>query len=78
MIKSNSSLLWSEKYRPKHIDNVIGQENIVNSLKNMLKNGSFPHMLFHGISGTGKTSVIMALARELYGNNFTFISICFH
>jgi len=73
MIKSNSNLLWSEKYRPKHIDSVIGQENIVSSLKNMLKNGSFPHMLFHGISGTGKTSIIMALARELYGDNFTFM-----
>ena len=34
----------------------------------MLKNGSFPHMLFHGISGTGKTSVIMAISRELYGD----------
>ena len=39
----------------------------------MLKNGSFPHMLFHGISGTGKTSVIMAIARELYGENLTFM-----
>jgi replication factor C subunit 3/5 len=73
MIKSKKKLLWSEKYRPKKLDNIIGQDNIVNSIKKMLKNGSFPHMLFHGISGTGKTSVIMTIARELYGNNLTFM-----
>ena len=73
MSRSNNNLLWSEKYRPKDIDNIIGQDNIVYSLKKMLENRSFPHLLFHGISGTGKTSVIMALARELYGKNLTFM-----
>ena len=73
MIKSKKKLLWSEKYRPKKLENIIGQDIIVNSIRKMLKNGSFPHMLFHGISGTGKTSVIMTIARELYGNNLTFM-----
>jgi len=35
----------------------------------MIIGGSLPHLLFHGTSGTGKTSTIMALAKELYGNN---------
>jgi len=39
----------------------------------MLKNGSLPHLLFHGTSGTGKTSLILALARELYGNNINLM-----
>jgi replication factor C subunit 3/5 len=35
----------------------------------MLKAGSLPHLLFHGRSGTGKTSTILALTKELYQNN---------
>ena len=39
----------------------------------MLKGGSLPHLLFHGTSGTGKTSTIMALAKELYQNNINLM-----
>jgi replication factor C subunit 3/5 len=39
----------------------------------MLKGISLPHLLFHGTSGTGKTSTIMALAKELYKNNINLM-----
>ena len=39
----------------------------------MLKNKSLPHLLFHGTSGTGKTSTIIALAKELYKNNINLM-----
>ena len=29
-----------------------------------------PHLLFHGPAGTGKTSLILAFAKELYGPKF--------
>mmetsp|Transcript_10041 Transcript_10041/g.8805 ORF Transcript_10041/g.8805 Transcript_10041/m.8805 type:complete len:101 (+) Transcript_10041:107-409(+) len=29
-----------------------------------------PHMLLYGPPGTGKTSSILALVREIYGNNY--------
>lgn len=66
-------LPWIEKYRPRKINNIIGQKENIYSLKKMLKGGSFPHMLFHGKSGTGKTSTILALARELYGKKTTMM-----
>ena len=66
-------LPWIEKYRPDNINDIIGQKTILNCLKKMLKNNSLPHMLFYGISGTGKTSTVLSLARELYGDNFTFM-----
>ena len=38
----------------------------------MIKNGSFPHLIFYGISGTGKTSTILSICRELYGKEKNF------
>ena len=66
---NNNFLPWVEKYRPNNIDEIISNNENINVLSTMLKNGSLPHLLFHGTSGTGKTSLILALARKLYGNN---------
>ena len=66
-------LPWIEKYRPKKLENIISNEQNLIILKNMLKGGSLPHLLFHGTSGTGKTSTIIALAKELYQNNINLM-----
>ena len=66
-------LPWIEKYRPQYLKNIISNEQNLTILKNMLKGGSLPHLLFHGTSGTGKTSTIMALAKELYQNNINLM-----
>ncbi len=65
----NDFLPWVEKYRPKHIDEIISHDQNIETIKKLLTGGSLPHLLFHGSSGTGKTSTIMALAKEIYGNN---------
>ncbi len=67
------NLLWIEKYRPTNFKQIIGQNKIINILEDMIENGSFPHLIFSGISGTGKTSTIMAIANKLYGSNKTFM-----
>lgn len=54
------------KYRPKSFDDVIGQEPIVNVLKNEIKLGTLAHAyLFAGSRGTGKTSVARIFANEV-------------
>ena len=66
----NSNFLpWVEKYRPNNINEIISHAQNIETIKKLLIGGSLPHLLFHGSSGTGKTSTIIALAKEIYGNN---------
>ena len=58
---------WVEKYRPEKVDDVAHQDEVVKTLKTSILNGNLPHLLFHGPPGTGKTTTILAVARELYG-----------
>ena len=65
----NDFLPWVEKYRPKTIDEIISHDQNIETIKKLLIGDSLPHLLFHGSSGTGKTSTIMALSKEIYGKN---------
>jgi len=66
-------LPWVEKYRPVSIDQIISNNDNIKILTSMLKHGSLPHLLFHGTSGTGKTSLIQVLARQIYSDNINLM-----
>lgn len=51
------------KYRPSSFKEVVGQELVVKSLRNVLKTGSNRTFLFHGPSGTGKTTLARIAAQ---------------
>ncbi len=62
----NLDLPWTEKYRPKSLNDVIGQNEIVKRLKSFVKTGNFPNMIFAGPAGIGKTTCAIAIANDLY------------
>ncbi|BAK54297.1 replication factor C small subunit [Sulfurisphaera tokodaii] len=63
-------ILWAEKYRPRSLDDIVNQKDIVERLKRFVKDKNMPHLLFSGPPGTGKTTAALALVHDLYGDNY--------
>lgn len=74
-LKSSETLPWIEKYRPSTLDQIISQNIIVETLNNFIANNELPHLLFHGPPGTGKSSVVIAVAKELYKDKFDVMTM---
>ena len=61
-----------------HLDNFIGQKNVVNTLKVLAKSAkmrmvSMPHIMLYGASGCGKTQLAMSLA-QYYGSKIQIVN----
>jgi len=66
-VVTKKKIPWVDKYRPKKLDDIVHQDEVIKILKQTVKDGNMPHLLFHGPPGTGKTSTILAIAYELFG-----------
>ncbi len=62
--------IWTEKYRPKTLDEVVGQASVTDRLKGYVEAKNMPHLMFAGTPGTGKTTCALALARSMYGDSW--------
>lgn len=59
-------IVLSRKYRPKEINEIVGQPLVVKSLINCLNTNKVPHaFLLHGIRGVGKTTIARIIAKCL-------------
>jgi len=63
-------LPWVEKYRPKLSEDILIEPFIKQKINKILENKSIPNMIITGEPGTGKTSTILFLAKEIYNENY--------
>lgn len=69
--KTNESIMWTEKYRPLSLDDIVNQSVSLERLKSLLKSpGNMPHLLFAGPPGTGKTTTAICIARYIMKDNW--------
>ncbi len=55
-----------KKYRPKVLEDLMGQSGVIKMLGNMINNDNIPHaILLTGSSGCGKTTIARILRRKL-------------
>ena len=64
------SELWVERHRPQTVGDIKGQKAIVARLKAYAKSRTFPHLLFAGPPGTGKTTAALALTKDVFGEGY--------
>jgi replication factor C small subunit len=57
---------WSETYRPKTLTDIIGQKHIIPILKSYVTSKNIPHIICAGPQGTGKTTAMESMLRDLY------------
>ena len=58
------------KYRPTSFEEVVGQEHVIKTIKNSIKNGKVAHAyLFSGPRGIGKTTIARILAKTVNCKN---------
>lgn len=62
--------VWIEKYRPRKLSEIVGNEDTVARLEVIGRDGNMPHLILSGMPGIGKTSSILCLAHALLGENY--------
>jgi len=65
-VVSNTYQVFARKYRPRTFEDVLGQDHVVQTLRNAIEKDRLAHAyLFVGPRGTGKTSTARILAKAL-------------
>jgi len=70
MGNSFDSEVWTEKYRPKKFEDMVGQEEVIKRVKSLVNSFNIPHLLFAGPSGIGKSTLALIIVKQLFGDSW--------
>ena len=62
--------IWIEKYRLSTFEEIKGQKEIVEKIKAFVRQKNMPHLMFTGPAGTGKSTLSIVIAKQLFGPNW--------
>lgn len=57
-----------ERYRPKTLSQVVGQDNVIAVLRGFVKRRNMPNIMLSGVAGVGKTSAAFAFINDFYAS----------
>ncbi|KAJ1620158.1 P-loop containing nucleoside triphosphate hydrolase protein [Pavlovales sp. CCMP2436] len=63
-------LPWLEKYRPTEVKDIVGNEDTVARLAIIAQEGNMPNIILSGPPGTGKTTSVLCVSRQLLGDSW--------
>ncbi|MGB2552329.1 replication-associated recombination protein A [Campylobacter sp. MOP51] len=64
--------MFALKFRPKTLDEICGQKDIVEIFKKFIANQKIPHSIFYGLAGCGKTSFARVVAGAMSYDFYEF------
>lgn len=65
-------MAYALEFRPKSLDEICGQQEVVEIFRKFLQSGKIPHSIFYGIAGCGKTSFARVIAKQMNYDFYEF------
>lgn len=70
IMNKNIQLPWIEKYRPKDTDQILLDNMLLEKIEKIIETRSIPNMILTGEPGTGKTSTVLIIAKEIFKDTY--------
>jgi replication factor C small subunit len=63
-------MLWTEQFRPESLDQIMGQDQVLQHLSRFAAAKTVPHLILTGPHGTGKSVATECFAKAIYGEDW--------
>ena len=63
--EETNNTLWVEKYRPKKLEDYVGNDHLKQKISDYISTSDVPHLLLFGKAGTGKTTLAKLIVNSI-------------